>query len=106
MLEKTKTNRATNMKELRENQGNLSKILDTSLNPFEAAYPAKPLNELRSFNYENTSFTDKSEVRTVNVNQNPNIDKGEAAAGYTISELDTKTNLVDEYNKKNTEEKY
>ena len=106
MLEKTKTSRATNVKGLRENQGTLNKIFDTSVNPVDAAYPAKPLNELRSFNYENTSFTDKSEIRTQNVQQNPNIDKGEAAAGYTISELDTKTNLVDEYNKKNTEEKY
>ena len=85
-LEKTKTNRATNMKGLRDNQGSLNKIFDTSTNPIEAPYPARPLNELRSFNYENTSFTDRSENRTVIMNQNPNIDKGEAAAGYQISE--------------------
>ena len=64
------------------------------------------MTEIRAFNYENTSFNDKSELRTVNAQQNPNIDKGEAAAGYMISENDNNTNIGDELNLKNTEEKY
>ena len=95
------------MQGLRENQGSLNKIFEKdSINPVEAAYPAKALTELRAFNYENTSFSQKSELRTVNAQQNPNIDRGEAAAGYTVSEMDSNTLLADELNRKNNEEKY